>query len=281
MRLLSRILKSAQTVPGSAAVRVYQPEASRNAQQGDAQQEQNLSGNEWSGNGWSENGWSGNGLSGGTEMTGKRYALISEEKRKILEHARDQAEQSAARILEEAYAQRDNIVNIARDEAGRIQEQARQDGYAQGLKDALGGISHDIEGIRGSVADMEQEFEGFKESLCGRIASLSFMMAERILRKRVEEDETEMLDLIEQAVLSERDKRSITVHVPARASGLVEELEQRLNPLMGKNGSSLRIKTEDRPAGFVQVETEEGIVDASLDVQLTNLKKQLTALEGR
>ena len=110
---------------------------------------------------------------------------------------------------------------------------------------------------------------------------MSFMMAERILRKRVEEDETEMLDLIEQAVLSERDKKSITVHVPARASGLVEELEQRLNPLMGKNGSSLRIKTEDRPAGFVQVETEEGIVDASLDVQLTNLKKQLTALEGR
>ena len=238
MRLLSRILKSAQTVPGSAAVRVYQPEASRNAQQGDAQQEQNLSGNEWSGNGWSENGWSGTGLSGGTEMTGKRYALISEEKRKILEHARDQAEQSAARILEEAYAQRDNIVNIARG-------------------------------------------EGFKEQLCGRIASLSFMMAERILRKRVEEDETEMLDLIEQAVLSERDKRSITVHVPARASGLVEELEQRLKPLMGKNGSSLRIKTEDRPAGFVQVETEEGIVDASLDVQLANLKKQLTALEGR
>ena len=35
MRLLSRILKSAQTVPGSAAVRVYQPEASRNTQQGD------------------------------------------------------------------------------------------------------------------------------------------------------------------------------------------------------------------------------------------------------
>ena len=102
MRLLSRILKSAQTVPGSAAVRVYQPEASRNAQQGDAQQEQNLSGNEWSGNGWSENGWPGNGLSGGTEMTGKRYALISEEKRKRLAHARDQAEQSAARSLEEA-----------------------------------------------------------------------------------------------------------------------------------------------------------------------------------
>ena len=108
-----------------------------------------------------------------------------------------------------------------------------------------------------------------------------FMMAERILRKRVEEDETEMLDLIEQAVLSERDKRSITVHVPARASGLVEELEQRLNPLMGKNGSSLRIKTEDRPAGFVQVETEEGLWMHPWMYSWLIWKKQLTALEGR
>lgn len=46
-------------------------------------------------------------------------------------------------------------------------------------------------------------------------------------------------------------------------------------------GGVLRIKPESRPPGFVQIETEEGIVDASLDVQLDNLKRQLTALTSQ
>ena len=106
-------------------------------------------------------------------------------------------------------------------------------------------------------------------------------MAEKILRKKVEYDEAELADMVAGAVLSERDKENITVHIPEDAVGLVEALEKRLEPLRDKMGGVLRIKTESRPPGFVQVETEEGIVDASLDVQLDNLKKQLMALNSR
>ena len=61
----------------------------------------------------------------------------------------------------------------------------------------------------------------------------------------------------------------------------VNMYKKSLEPLRDKMGGVLRIKTESRPPGFVQVETEEGIVDASLDVQLDNLKKQLMALNSR
>ena len=213
------------------------------------------------------------------DTAGKRYALISEEKRKILEHARKQAEQSAARILEEAYAQRDNIVNTARGEAGRIHDQAKTEGYNQGLNQALEDISQDMAGIQAAVDRMGQGLEEFKRQLNERVAGLAFMMAEKILRKKVEYDEAELADMV--AVLSERDKENITVHIPEDAVGLVEALEKRLEPLRDKMGGVLRIKTESRPPGFVQVETEEGIVDASLDVQLDNLKKQLMALNSR
>lgn len=111
---MSRILKPAQTVAGSHMVRLYQPVQEAGAQTG---QESGVS----------------EPPDPEQDQGGRRYALISEEKRKILEHARNQAEQAAARILEEAYAQRDNIVNTARDEAGRIREQARQEGYGQGV----------------------------------------------------------------------------------------------------------------------------------------------------
>ncbi len=48
-----------------------------------------------------------------------------------------------------------------------------------------------------------------------------FMMAERILRKRVEEDETEMLDLIEQAVLIGADKGVLRSMFRPAPTGLV------------------------------------------------------------
>lgn len=246
---MSRVLKQGQTITGSARVRVYQPEPGMPGQAG--------TGESTDGTGNQETDSAG---AGGQDTAGKRYALISEEKRKILEHARKQAEQSAARILEEAYAQRDSIVNTARGEAGRIHDQAKMEGYNQGLDQAL---------------------EEFKRQMNERVAGLAFMMAEKILRKKVEYDEAELADMVAGAVLSERDKENITVHIPEDAVGLVEALEKRLEPLRDKMGGVLRIKTESRPPGFVQVETEEGIVDASLDVQLDNLKKQLMALNSR
>ena len=56
------------------------------------------------------------------------YTLISEEKRHILEHARNQARESMAEILTEAYAQRDKIMNTAEEEAVRIRTRARDVG---------------------------------------------------------------------------------------------------------------------------------------------------------
>ena len=68
------------------------------------------------------------------------YTLISEEKRHILEHARNQARESMAEILSDAYAQRDKIVNTAEKEAVRIREQAREQGHEQGLEEALSSV---------------------------------------------------------------------------------------------------------------------------------------------
>ena len=78
--------------------------------------------------------------------------------------------------------------------------------------------------------------------------------------------------------MSERDKNEITVHLSDDSIALVEELERRLEPLRDRNGGYVRIRPEQQPPGYVQIETEEGIVDASVFVQLENLKRQLAEL---
>ena len=41
------------------------------------------------------------------------------------------------------------------------------------------------------------------------------------------------------------------------------------------------MKTEDEPPGYVRIETEEGIIDASVYTQLENLREQLAQLAGK
>ncbi|MFR2690504.1 MAG: hypothetical protein ACLTBV_02990 [Enterocloster bolteae] len=60
------------------------------------------------------------------------------------------------------------------------------EGYNQGLDQALEDISQDIAGIRAAVDRMGQGLEEFKRQMNERVAGLAFMMAEKILRKKVE-----------------------------------------------------------------------------------------------
>lgn len=257
MKSLSRILKSDQTVTGSLKVKVYQKTDEVPLDQDP------------------------DGLKHppGEEEAERGYALISEAKRRILERARSQAEQSAAAILEDAYAQRDKIVNTAAKQAEHIKEEARKEGYESGIAKAGEEIASQLSDIRSCVKAMEEQLGQQAGELREQLAGISLKIAEKILCRTLEEDSTAIAELVERAVLSERDKRNIVVHLSDHSIELVEALEKKLEPLREKNDGFLRIKTEDQPPGYVQIETEEGIVDASVFVQLENLKAQLEALD--
>lgn len=259
MRSLYRVIKSGQTVLGEGRVPAYQMTGPETAQAEEI------------------SGEPGNTAREAADGAVPRYALISEEKRKILEHARNQAEQSAARILEDAYAQRDKIVNTALTEAERLKQQAEEHGYEDGINRAEADISDELKKIGRSVEQAGRQLEEHSEEIKARITEMALVIAEKILQREVGAG-AEVADLVEQAVMSERDKNEITVHLSDDSIVLVEELERRLEPLRDRNGGYVRIRPEQQQPGYVQIETEEGIVDASVFVQLENLKRQLAEL---
>ena len=79
---MSKVLKQGQTFTGSARVRVYQPEPGMPGQAGTGESTDGT-----------ENQEADSAGAGGQDTAGKRYALISEEKRKILERPEAKAEQ--------------------------------------------------------------------------------------------------------------------------------------------------------------------------------------------
>ena len=60
-----------------------------------------------------------------------------------------------------------------------------------------------------------------------------------------------------------------------RAFKLAEELEEQLKPIREKTGTSIKIKKDEMSESDLKIETDDGIVDASIPVQLENLKKFL------
>lgn len=57
---------------------------------------------------------------------------------------------------------------------------------------------------RQRLTGMGQGLEEFKSRMNEKVAGLAFMMAEKILRKKVEYDASELADMVASAVLSER-----------------------------------------------------------------------------
>ena len=206
----------------------------------------------------------------------KKYELISKEKKQILEHARLQANQTASRVLEEAYSQRDKIVNTAETEAERLKNAAIEDGFAEGLKRAGTYLEETLAGINGELDRLKKEQEELFEKLNQDILFLSLNMAEKILKKQLDENPLAMEELVKSVLKEEIGKKQITIHISGRAYKLADELENKLDSIREQYGSRIKIKKENVPPGDLRVETEDGILDASLSVQLRNLKKFLS-----
>ena len=202
---MSRIIKSGQTVYQDLEVAVYgETFESTEEEDGPAAQEES-------------------------------YTLISEEKRHILEHARNQARESMAEILSDAYAQRDKIVNTAEKEAVRIREQ----GHEQGLEEALSSVEDLTVRLRQEIGEAYERMENQLEDIRSQIVELSLDIAGKILEKRIEEDSGEMAELVKKAIQSERDKKKIDIHISAKALELAEALHVVV--VDGDGGSDLTL----------------------------------------
>lgn len=211
----------------------------------------------------------------GEEEYRKKYELISKEKKQILEHARIQAKQTASKILEDAYAQRDKIVNTAETEAKRLKQAAREEGFSEGLEHSKQFIRDSLNGLNEEFAELRREEEETFEQIRREVFSLAYNMTEKILKKKLKEDELVLLELVKSVLKEEADKKDIVVHLSGRAFKLAEELEEQLKPIREKTGTAIKIKKDEISESDLKIETDDGIIDASISVQLENLRKFL------
>lgn len=205
---------------------------------------------------------------------------INKQIEKIYDEAKKKAGQSAARILEDAYASRDRIVNTAEMDVRRLKAQAVEEGFQQGLADASVHIAEELKKMNAAVAEMNETARENDRIMKENVIQLALDMTEKILNKRVEENELELLEMVMGAVQSEKDKKHIHLQISNQLMRLVEQLDKELEPVRERCQSVIKVKAVDLPPGSCRVETSDGIIDASVFVQLENLREQLSETTG-
>lgn len=252
MILLSKIIKLEETIPGMCRVELYRE--SHTGKEPKKEPRRDI-------------GYGSQGIT-----------CVNEGVERIYEEARQRAGQEAAKLLENAYAKRDKIVNTAEEDVKRIKERAHEEGIAKGMEQAATMISNTLAGMNQILEQIKMAEEQNEEALENEVASLSLNVAEKILHKRIREDHTEMLQLAKDAVLLEKDKKNINLHVSSRMMEFADELDRELEPVRERYQSVIKVKADDLPEGSLRIETSDGIIDASVFVQLENLREQLKVL---
>ncbi|WP_394925106.1 FliH/SctL family protein [uncultured Robinsoniella sp.] len=198
----------------------------------------------------------------------------------MLVEATKRAEKSVAKILEDAYAKRDTIVNTAIEESKRLKKQAVEEGKEEGVRRMEEKVGDSLKAINKALEALQKQVIENNSSLQKSIVEMSLEIASRIMSKRIQEDETQMTELVKTAVLAEKDKRQINIILSEEMTKLIDKLEWELDPLRERIPGNIRIKTSVMEKDGCRIETEEGIMDVSVSVQLDNLRRQLQKLES-
>jgi len=165
-----------------------------------------------------------------------------------------------------------NIISRAQEDAKSIKEQAKQDGYKEGIENA----KKELEELKGKFAEFYKYKDEIFDKVSGCIFDISVEIAKKILNKEVETDKTVVIKMIKNA-LEEVNKTENKIIIKVMPQD-VEIAKKQLPEIIGGEGFEAAISVvpdKTIKEGGVIVETSNGIIDASIQTQLLIIEKAL------
>lgn len=165
------------------------------------------------------------------------------------------------------------VLKQANDEAGFIRNQAYQTGYEAGFAERTGEIDTLLRKNDALLQEINTTVQKKLDELEDGIAILSLEISEKILNRKIENDDLVLLELVRKAMEEARNAEWVSVTLSNRLRQNYQELEQELRS--GKVTGKVEVQYRDVPAGTCVVETPGGVIDASVQTQLNNLRSML------
>ena len=167
-----------------------------------------------------------------------------------------------------------NLVSRAQEESENIKKSAYDEGYKVGLEKA----AQDIEVFRSSLGQFMSAKQDVFEYIAPDILEISVDIAKKIIKKELETDPQVLINIIIDVLRSiSKSEPKITIRLRPQEVQFVKDTLPNITYQYGIDSNINIIADPSMEEGGCVFQTNNGIVDASIDTQVEIIKK---ALEG-
>ena len=167
-----------------------------------------------------------------------------------------------------------NLVSRAHEEAENIKQSAFEEGYRRGLEQASTDIAQFKENIKTFMGAPKEVFE----YVAPDILEISVDIAKRIIKKEVQSDPQVLVNTIVDVLKTiSKSEPKVNIRVRPQSVAFVKDILPNITYEYGIDSKVNIISDPSIEEGGCIFQTNNGIVDASVDTQLEIIKK---ALEG-
>ncbi len=167
-----------------------------------------------------------------------------------------------------------NLVSRAQEEAENIKKSAFDEGYRKGLEQA----NADIENFKNNFSKFMNATKDVYEYIAPDILEISIDIAKKIIKKEVESDPQVLINTIMEVLKTvSKNEPKISIRVRPQNAQFIKDTLPSVTYQYGIEANINVIADPSVEEGGCVFQTNNGIVDASIDTQLEIIKR---ALEG-
>lgn len=167
-----------------------------------------------------------------------------------------------------------NLVSRAQEEAENIKKSAFEEGYRKGMEQA----NADMEAFRNSFSEFMNAPKNVFEYIAPDILEISVDIAKKIIKKEVESDPQVLVNTIVDVLKTvSKSEPKINIRVKPQAVQFIKDTLPNITYEYGIDAKVNIIADPSIEEGGCIFQTNNGIVDASIDTQLEIIKR---AIEG-
>ena len=194
----------------------------------------------------------------------------------------------AAIILNEAYDEANAIVDKAIQQSNQIKEESRQEGIELGRQEGLAAAAAEIEQLKEQLLQEQEEYknqlireqEEVYSGLEPRFAEVVCDLVERLTGVVVKQNKDIIMYLINNAMKDIDNAHSFVIYLSEDDYPYVEENKDKIYGVMNPNISVELYQDAKLSKNQCKIETENGLVDLSLNLQLQQLQDALKLLNA-
>lgn len=203
--------------------------------------------------------------------------------KQISEDVLHAAKQEADEIVNKAHDEAEQLRAQAYDESEQIKQSAQEEGYQKGYQEALAAAQEEIarqqESLRQQQQDFETEIRTTKDNLMKetetKMVEILCEMISNVTGILLDDYQSVLFYMVNHAMEDMDDSKNFVIKV---SSEDYKDIASQKENIYGAQNPNISIEIfEDTKLEPLQclIETDNGIVDLSLDVQLKNLKTAL------